>query len=261
VLGVGIPFMGKPRQEQFHAEMQRLTDQVSGVRRLGAGAVDMAYVACGRFDAYWEQSVSAWDMAAGAVIVREAGGVVTDTLGRPLDLMNGTVLAVTPQLQTELLARAAARRTALKFRISGSCNGPPEAGLGSSIPHAPKDANPMLDLVTITPEEFADLRASLPAITDRYLFDVFGISEFTWVKLRKGLPVKRITLERALAKRERWRAMGGSRRAGPPSPAERPLGDPLQGHARRTPPWSMRLRVSITASAHRHAANAHRRPA
>lgn len=103
ILGVGIPFMGKPRQEQFHAEMQRLTHQVSGVRRLGAGAVDMAYVACGRFDAYWEQSVSAWDMAAGAVIVREAGGVVTDTLGNRLDIMNGTVLAATPQIQTALL--------------------------------------------------------------------------------------------------------------------------------------------------------------
>jgi myo-inositol-1(or 4)-monophosphatase len=73
------------------------------VRRLGAGAVDMAYVACGRFDAYWEQSVSAWDMAAGAVIVSEAGGRVTDTLGNKLDIMNGTVLAVTPQIQTELL--------------------------------------------------------------------------------------------------------------------------------------------------------------
>jgi myo-inositol-1(or 4)-monophosphatase len=103
VLGVGIPFMGKPRQEQFHAEMQRLTPKVSGVRRLGAGAVDMAYVACGRFDAYWEQSVSAWDMAAGAVIVREAGGVVTDTLGGDLDVMNGTVLATTPQIHDMLL--------------------------------------------------------------------------------------------------------------------------------------------------------------
>lgn len=70
----------------------------------------------------------------------------------------------------------------------------------------------MLELVTITREEFADLRASLPAITDRYLFDVFGISETTWVKLRKGLPIKRVTLERALAKRERWRAMGGAGR-------------------------------------------------
>lgn len=70
----------------------------------------------------------------------------------------------------------------------------------------------MLDLVTVTPEEFADLRASLPSITDRYLFDVFGISETTWVKLRKGLPIKRATLARALAKRERWRAMGGGGR-------------------------------------------------
>ncbi|MFT4251482.1 MAG: inositol monophosphatase family protein [Caulobacter sp.] len=103
VLAVGIPFMGKPRHAQFHAEMQRLTEKVAGVRRLGAGAVDMAYVACGRFDAYWEQSVSAWDMAAGAVIVREAGGVVTDTRGGDLDVMNGTVLAVTPQLQADLL--------------------------------------------------------------------------------------------------------------------------------------------------------------
>ncbi|MBL8524993.1 MAG: inositol monophosphatase [Betaproteobacteria bacterium] len=103
VLSVGIPFMGKPRQEQFHAEMVRLTHKVGGIRRLGAGAVDMAYVACGRFDAYWEQSVSAWDIAAGVAIVTEAGGVVTDTLGRPLDLMNGTMLACTPQLQAELL--------------------------------------------------------------------------------------------------------------------------------------------------------------
>ena len=70
----------------------------------------------------------------------------------------------------------------------------------------------MPDLVTVTCEEFADLRASLPAITDRYLFDVLGISETTWVKMRKGLPVKRSSLERALVKRERWRAMGGASR-------------------------------------------------
>ena len=104
VLGVGIPFASKPRHEQFRAEMKRLTPHVSGIRRLGAGAVDMAYVACGRFDAYWEQSVSAWDMAAGVVIVEEAGGVVTGTLGQPLDLFGGTVLASTPQIQAELIA-------------------------------------------------------------------------------------------------------------------------------------------------------------
>jgi myo-inositol-1(or 4)-monophosphatase len=70
---------------------------------MGAAAVDMAYVACGRLDAYWEQAVCAWDIAAGVVIVEEAGGVATDTLGQPLDLDNGTVLVSTPQLQRELL--------------------------------------------------------------------------------------------------------------------------------------------------------------
>ncbi len=103
VLGVGIPFLGKPRHERFHAEMQRLTRRVAGVRRIGAGAIDMAYVACGRYDAYWEQSVSAWDLAAGAILVSEAGGMVTDTAGKPLDIMNGTVLACTPQLFPLLL--------------------------------------------------------------------------------------------------------------------------------------------------------------
>ena len=61
----------------------------------------------------------------------------------------------------------------------------------------------MLDLVTVTPEEFADLRMSLPAITDRYLFDVLGISETTWGKLRKGEPIKLSTWERIQARYER----------------------------------------------------------
>ncbi len=103
MLSVGIPFAGKPRHEQFHAEMERLTPRVTGIRRIGAGAIDLAYVACGRFDAYWEQSLSAWDMAAGAVIVAEAGGMVTSTRGGPLDLMAGTILASTPQIHHELI--------------------------------------------------------------------------------------------------------------------------------------------------------------
>lgn len=103
VLGVGIPFATKPDHHLFHTEMQRLTPRVTGIRRLGAGAIDMAWVACGRHDAYWEQSVSPWDMAAGVVIVREAGGLVTDTKGGPLDLMGGTVLASSPAIQQELL--------------------------------------------------------------------------------------------------------------------------------------------------------------
>lgn len=103
VVAIGIPFSSKPRHAQFAHEIAQLTPRVTNVRRLGAGALDTAYVACGRFDAYWEQSVAAWDMAAGAVLVREAGGVVTDTLGRPLDLMGGACLNATPGIHAALL--------------------------------------------------------------------------------------------------------------------------------------------------------------
>ncbi|MDB5674591.1 MAG: inositol monophosphatase [Sphingomonas bacterium] len=103
VLAVGIPHAAKPRHGQFLAEMARLTGRVAGIRRLGAGAIDMAWVACGRMDAYWEQDISAWDMAAGVVLVREAGGVVTNTLGGKLDLMGGTVLASTEALHPALI--------------------------------------------------------------------------------------------------------------------------------------------------------------
>ncbi len=103
ILGVGIPFATKPYHEQFLAEMERLTPRITGIRRLGAGAIDMAWVACGRHDAYWEQSVSAWDMAAGVVMVEEAGGVVINTLGQPLDLMGGSVLACTRAIERDLL--------------------------------------------------------------------------------------------------------------------------------------------------------------
>jgi len=103
VIAIGIPFAGKPRQPQFLHEIAQVIPRVASVRRLGAGAVDTAYVACGRFDAYWEQTVSPWDLAAGAVIVREAGGVVTDTLGRPLDIMGGNVLNSTPGIHAALL--------------------------------------------------------------------------------------------------------------------------------------------------------------
>ncbi len=107
VLAVGIPFASKTGHDLFLSEMENLTRYVSGIRRLGAAAVDMAYVACGRFDAYWEQAVCAWDIAAGVIIVEEAGGVVSDTSGRPLDLHNGTILVSTPQLHAQLVSAVA----------------------------------------------------------------------------------------------------------------------------------------------------------
>ncbi|MDO9336291.1 MAG: inositol monophosphatase family protein [Caulobacter sp.] len=103
VLAVGIPFAAKPEHERFRNEMAALTNRVAGIRRLGAGAIDLAWVAAGRFEAYWEQKVSAWDMGAGAILVREAGGIVTDTLGAPLDLHNGTVLGTNAILHDQIL--------------------------------------------------------------------------------------------------------------------------------------------------------------
>jgi myo-inositol-1(or 4)-monophosphatase len=103
VLAVGIPFGGKPRQDYFLREMRRLTPKVAGIRRLGAGAIDSAWVAAGRFDAYWEQSVSPWDMAAGALLISEAGGIVSDTAGRPLNIRGGTFLGCTPAIHGAML--------------------------------------------------------------------------------------------------------------------------------------------------------------
>jgi hypothetical protein len=96
----------------------------------------------------------------------------------------------------------------------------------------------MTDMVTISPEELERLRDSLPAITDRYLFDVLGISETTWNKLRRGLPVKRVTLDRALAKQERWQASSGAQRQPRRSRSEHlpnPSGHPLEGCAEEGP--------------------------
>jgi myo-inositol-1(or 4)-monophosphatase len=86
VLSCGIPFAGKPDHPLFVREMQRLSAQVSGMRRTGACAVDMAWVAAGRWDAYWERALNAWDMAPGVILVEEAGGRATSANGSALDL-------------------------------------------------------------------------------------------------------------------------------------------------------------------------------
>lgn len=75
-----------------------------GVRRLGSAALDLAYVACGRFDGYWETSLQAWDLAAGALIAREAGALVTDMIGTPNYLIPPhSILAANPALHGHML--------------------------------------------------------------------------------------------------------------------------------------------------------------
>jgi myo-inositol-1(or 4)-monophosphatase len=76
--------------------------EVAGIRRMGAAALDLCYVAAGRFDGFWESGLSAWDMAAGIVLVREAGGMVTDLSGGDQMLANGSIVAANDVLHAPL---------------------------------------------------------------------------------------------------------------------------------------------------------------
>ncbi len=78
VLATGIPFLGVAGHAVFLKELHQIAQRVSGVRRFGSAALDLAFVAAGRFDGYWERGLSRWDMAAGVLLVAEAGGVVSD---------------------------------------------------------------------------------------------------------------------------------------------------------------------------------------
>lgn len=99
VVATGTPWVGKSEavHKQFWGEMAALTPQVAGIRRYGSAALDLAWVAAGRFDAFWERNLKAWDIAAGIVLVREAGGLVEEIDGGDA-LKTGSVLAANEPL-------------------------------------------------------------------------------------------------------------------------------------------------------------------
>lgn len=103
LLACGIPFAGKPDHPVFAREMALLSTQVAGIRRTGACAVDMAWVAAGRWDAYWERAVNAWDMAPGVILAQEAGGVASSATGTALDLHAGNVCVSNGALHARLM--------------------------------------------------------------------------------------------------------------------------------------------------------------
>jgi myo-inositol-1(or 4)-monophosphatase len=104
LLVTGFPYNRMTTTHTNLKHFSRMTGLTQGVRRLGSAAVDLGYVACGRLDGYWEISLSAWDLAAGVLIVREAGGVVTDLKGDP-DVLKPPydLLAAPPQLHALIL--------------------------------------------------------------------------------------------------------------------------------------------------------------
>jgi len=105
LLATGIPFLGHGQHAKFLKELHQLSQRVAGVRRYGAAALDLAWVAAGRYDAFWERDLGPWDLAAGILLVSEAGGVVTDGEGGDAMLTAGSICAGNPTLQPMLLER------------------------------------------------------------------------------------------------------------------------------------------------------------
>jgi myo-inositol-1(or 4)-monophosphatase len=119
VFATGIPFAKVQRKAEFSATLARLMPQVAGVRRFGAAALDLAWVAAGRYDGYWELGLNKWDIAAGLVIVKEAGGFLSDPAGGETHYETGDVVcgnqALHPKLRevvAEGIAAAQAHRAA-----------------------------------------------------------------------------------------------------------------------------------------------------
>jgi myo-inositol-1(or 4)-monophosphatase len=103
LVGTGFPFKELTRLELYTRQLQTLMKTCAGVRRAGAAALDLAYVACGRLDAFWELGLSPWDMAAGALLIAEAGGLVGDLTGEQTYLESGDISAATPKIYPALL--------------------------------------------------------------------------------------------------------------------------------------------------------------
>ncbi|MEI9888628.1 MAG: inositol monophosphatase family protein [Rhizomicrobium sp.] len=102
LLATGIPFLGRDGHEAFSSELTAVMATTSGVRRFGAASLDLAYVAAGRFDGYWERGLMPWDVAAGILLVREAGGVITDLDGGT-KVLDGQILAANEHLHPQVL--------------------------------------------------------------------------------------------------------------------------------------------------------------
>ena len=103
LIGTGFPFKHLDSAEQYLGQMRRVIENTSGIRRAGSAALDLAWVAGGAFDAFWELELAPWDIAAGLVLVRAAGGVVTDFAGRPIGAEQTAVVAGNPWMHEWLL--------------------------------------------------------------------------------------------------------------------------------------------------------------
>ena len=103
LLGTGIPFKDQSYLDAYLGMLKSLLKDAAGIRRAGSAALDLAYVAAGRFDGFWEIGLMKWDMAAGVLLVQEAGGIVTDLEGRDNYFETGSVVCANPKLHQSML--------------------------------------------------------------------------------------------------------------------------------------------------------------
>ena len=103
LIGTGFPFRDTSNLEEYQRQFALVAKGTSGIRRPGAAALDLVDVAAGRFDGFWEQRLSAWDVAAGTMLIREAGGLVTDLGGRDIGIEHTSVVAGNPSIHAWLI--------------------------------------------------------------------------------------------------------------------------------------------------------------
>ena len=110
IVATGIPFLGHGQHAKFLKELHQISQKVAGVRRFGSAALDLAWVAAGRFDGFWERDLKPWDLAAGMLLITEAGGKVTDADGGQDMLTSGSICAANLEIHPLLLSRLSAAK-------------------------------------------------------------------------------------------------------------------------------------------------------
>jgi len=112
LIGTGFPYRMFDHVDAYLAIFKEMTQKSAGMRRAGAAALDLAYVAAGRLDGFWEFGLSPWDMAAGSLLITEAGGLVGDLAGESDYLATGNVIAGNPKIFSQLLQLIGPHKTA-----------------------------------------------------------------------------------------------------------------------------------------------------
>ncbi len=105
LLATGFPFGDNPKVDEFINSFKSLYSSIAGIRRAGVASLDLAYVACGRFDGFWEYSLKPWDIAAGVLIIQEAGGISSEISGGVDFMESGNIVSANPKLIKAILQK------------------------------------------------------------------------------------------------------------------------------------------------------------